>query len=488
MNNRKQTLVSTACACALVAQSLAVPAQDKPKIKTTEQSSERVYVESADNGTATFTVRSTDPNAPKVTFSGNLQPDSTWQSPDGKTFAFTQSTDSIFIAGQGGGGRGNYEFMAAEASFDSKVVKDAPYSAESLTEFTQTLADGNRLTRRASTMVYRDSQGRTRREQKVVATGLSAEWIGNSTLPTTTIINDPVEGTTIVLDQKQRVARRSRLMAARAAVPATAGALRITGPVTENIPGPAGNGEALKKINISGGVLQSSAINKVQPEYPVAAKAARVQGAVQVQITVGEKGEVVEASAISGHPLLRDAALTAARQWQFKPTQLSGVPVKTHGVLTFNFTLSGGNEVTLDLEKKRAIELEAAAGAVNGNFVRTAGAETRMNFNREMLGKQMIEGVECEGQRVVQTIPAGQIGNERAIEIINERWYSPELQVTVMTRQFDPRYGETVHRLTNLMRTEPDEYLFKVPSDYTVKEETFGFKMMEEKIRRPEER
>jgi hypothetical protein len=51
--------------------------------------------------------------------------------------------------------------------------------------------------------------------------------------------------------------------------------------------------------------------------------------------------------------------------------------------------------------------------------------------------------------RTTITIPAGEIGNERAIEIVSERWYSPELQLVVMTRHSDPRTGETVYRLTN---------------------------------------
>jgi protein TonB len=94
-----------------------------------------------------------------------------------------------------------------------------------------------------------------------------------------------------------------------------------------------------KKISVSGGVLQGSAIRKVQPPYPPIAKAARAAGAVQVQVTIGEDGRVIDAAVVSGHPLLRDAALQAARQWTFKPTELSGVPVKVQGVLTFNFTL-----------------------------------------------------------------------------------------------------------------------------------------------------
>ena len=54
-------------------------------------------------------------------------------------------------------------------------------------------------------------------------------------------------------------------------------------------------------------------------------------------MTVDEDGEVISAGAISGHRLLRDAAVSAARQWKFRPTQLSGVPVKVIGTLTFNF-------------------------------------------------------------------------------------------------------------------------------------------------------
>jgi periplasmic protein TonB len=92
-------------------------------------------------------------------------------------------------------------------------------------------------------------------------------------------------------------------------------------------------------IRQSGGVLQGSAIKRVQPPYPPIAKAARAQGAVQVQVTISEDGRVIAAEAVSGHPLLKEAALQAARQWVFKPTELSGVPVKVQGILTFNFTL-----------------------------------------------------------------------------------------------------------------------------------------------------
>jgi periplasmic protein TonB len=106
-------------------------------------------------------------------------------------------------------------------------------------------------------------------------------------------------------------------------------------PTPEATPKP----EPPKQIKVSGGVLQGSALNKVQPTYPPIAKAARAAGAVQVQVTISEEGRVIEASVVNGHPLLREAALQAARQWRFKPTELSGVPVKVQGILTFNFTL-----------------------------------------------------------------------------------------------------------------------------------------------------
>jgi protein TonB len=94
-----------------------------------------------------------------------------------------------------------------------------------------------------------------------------------------------------------------------------------------------------REITDSGGVLSGKAITKVQPAYPPIARAAGASGAVQVEVLISEEGRVIEAAVIRGHPLLRDAALQAARQWVFHPTKLSGVPVKVRGILTFNFTL-----------------------------------------------------------------------------------------------------------------------------------------------------
>ncbi len=89
---------------------------------------------------------------------------------------------------------------------------------------------------------------------------------------------------------------------------------------------------------INGGVLNGKAVNLVKPEYPAAAKAVGAEGAVNVQITIDENGDVISASAVSGHPLLRATAVEAARQSKFSPTMLSGQPVKVTGVIVYNFT------------------------------------------------------------------------------------------------------------------------------------------------------
>ncbi len=90
---------------------------------------------------------------------------------------------------------------------------------------------------------------------------------------------------------------------------------------------------------ISGGVLNGKAVSKPAPLYPAIAKAARARGVVVVQITVDENGEVISASAVSGHPLLRQAAVQAARQARFSQTRLSGQPVKVTGTITYNFVM-----------------------------------------------------------------------------------------------------------------------------------------------------
>jgi hypothetical protein len=109
------------------------------------------------------------------------------------------------------------------------------------------------------------------------------------------------------------------------------------------------------------------------------------------------------------------------------------------------------------------------------------------NVKKESLGKQTIEGVAAEGTRYTRTIAAGEIGNEQAINIVSESWYSTELQTVVMSKHSDPRMGESSYRLTSINRSEPAASLFQVPSDYTVKDAMppdMQFKI-EREMRRP---
>lgn len=89
---------------------------------------------------------------------------------------------------------------------------------------------------------------------------------------------------------------------------------------------------------ISGGVLNGKATSMPKPPYPPAARAVRAQGIVLVQVIVDVNGNVITANAVSGHPLLKEAAAQAARGAKFEPTKLAGQPVRVSGILTYNFT------------------------------------------------------------------------------------------------------------------------------------------------------
>ena len=287
-------------------------------------------------------------------------------------------------------------FMDQEINFGGKIVKGAPYSAQAVTETIQTLGDGNRIVNRSTSALYRDTDGRTRREVSIKMFGV----LGDSGEPLQTIfINDPVAGVSYSLDSKTKTAHKS--------VPFQL------------------------KFKTADGV------NKIED----------AQG-FEFKLEGPTTGGVAVRTAPPGVP---------------GPMEL---PAKQNA--EFNFK----------------IQTDEGSGAVY--MFRRSGSNE--NAVREDLGKQTVEGVEAQGTRVTITIPAGEIGNERPIEIVNERWYSPELQVDVMTRHNDPRTGETTYRLTNINRTEPAKSLFEVPTDYTVTE---GFKVLPAiapaKIRKPEQ-
>jgi TonB family protein len=90
---------------------------------------------------------------------------------------------------------------------------------------------------------------------------------------------------------------------------------------------------------ISAGVLNGRAVSLPRPVYPAIARSARASGTVVVQVLIDEEGNVVSASALSGHPLLRASAVEAAQRARFTPTRLEGQPVKVSGTITYNFVL-----------------------------------------------------------------------------------------------------------------------------------------------------
>jgi hypothetical protein len=118
--------------------------------------------------------------------------------------------------------------------------------------------------------------------------------------------------------------------------------------------------------------------------------------------------------------------------------------------------------------QKRVLIAGGATGAGVEQRVWVSSAEDGQ-AKTESLGKQTIEGVTATGTRTSRTIPTGEIGNERPLEITSEAWTSPDLQILVLSKRTDPRIGETVYRLTNIQRGDPDPSLFQVPSGFTMK-------------------
>jgi hypothetical protein len=129
--------------------------------------------------------------------------------------------------------------------------------------------------------------------------------------------------------------------------------------------------------------------------------------------------------------------------------------------------------------ERRSGTVAVATGEGNMMMIRTdaAAKESRDNVRTESLGTSVIEGVQAEGRRITEIIPAGKIGNEKPIEIVNETWYSPELQTTIMSKHSDPRTGDVTYTLKNISRSEPDPALFTPPADYKLREEGKGMEL-----------
>jgi hypothetical protein len=125
-----------------------------------------------------------------------------------------------------------------------------------------------------------------------------------------------------------------------------------------------------------------------------------------------------------------------------------------------------GYHYMLDAQEKTAERMPLPPTGGRGPWPPRGGAQV----TRESLGTQTIEGVVAEGTRITKTFAAGSIGNDKAIQIVIERWYSADLQVVVLLKRSDPWMGDSTVRLTNINRAEPAAAMFAVPSEYAVRD------------------
>jgi hypothetical protein len=304
------------------------------------------------------------------------QPETGSGAPPEDTLFFFAAAPHVAFAGP-------LDIVGGAGNVPGAVVTGKPYSADSITESTQVLADGNRITQRNESRFFRDSQGRTRLEQTLGSVGAGAA----ASEPVTLIsINDPVAEVSYTLEPKTQTARQFR------------------------------------PFKLAAGEIAGSSSIAASPE-PGAPAPDHIVAGVQVAV--------------------RGAAVGA------EPFNLPVPPPPPPG--------SGVTQV---------VTAPPFAAVHTTALVRPFARAT------EDLGDQILEGVLAHGTRQTQTIEAGAIGNERAIDVVAEQWYSEEIEAMVLRRNFDPRFGETVYRLVNVTRGEPSPDLFVVPQGYELNVES----------------
>lgn len=159
----------------------------------------------------------------------------------------------------------------------------------------------------------------------------------------------------------------------------------------------------------------------------------------------------------------------------FGPLQASGGPKK---MVSISDPVAGARFL-LNNEEKTAhrmnfhphdagVAADSATTREGRRQAHMAEEEAAGLLKQESLGTQTINGVVAEGTRTTRIIPAGKIGNDKALQIVSERWYSPDLQIVLKSTNTNPWSGTTTYTVTNIQRTEPAATLFTVPSDFTV--------------------
>jgi hypothetical protein len=312
-------------------------------------------------------------------------------------------------------------FIADEIGSE-RVVKGAPYCADALHESVQPLADGNRIVQRQVTRLCRDGEGRTRQE---------VDYDGRKRV----YLRDPVAREAWMLDPERRTARRLAGAAAR-------------GPLV--MPDPPDGGLAWREYGERMREWGRALGNRMRthpgdtppppPSPPALPSTATLPGgpAMSAQPVVIVSGEPARGFAQAGDvPGPHVQVLRVDGRRDEPPGTVPPLP---------------------PMPDMPALP-PMVAHRLPGLLPRGPGVLSP-------LGSKDIEGVRVDGERTTWTIEAGRLGNEKPIVITREVWTSPDLLLTVQSREFDPRSGEITYRLSKLKRGEPDPALMKVPADY----------------------
>ncbi|MGB7203578.1 MAG: hypothetical protein WBD16_15125 [Pyrinomonadaceae bacterium] len=303
------------------------------------------------------------------------------------------------------------------------AIENSPFTADEENESVQTLADGNRIVRKSTGKIYRNSEGRVRREVKGGQGGMLGTTfsVGGGTW-----IENPALGHKMMLDDAMKTAKIVRI---------EDGKITINGK-------PAAPGDPDVKI--------VEKISKVTSD-----------GKNTTEAVVVENNNGV----VTRRPMTDEEKATIKEKMKTaKPGDSLKEFVVDSNVVTINGG-SGGVGSGVSGRNVGTVITRSVGGQSVGGLTFTTDS-SKYESKTEELGTRDFEGVPATGTRKITTIPAGAIGNERPIEIVYERWYSKELGMTVYSKNIDPRFGEQTYRLLNISRSEPDPSLFTVPQGY----------------------
>ena len=166
----------------------------------------------------------------------------------------------------------------------------------------------------------------------------------------------------------------------------------------------------------------------------------------------------------------KEAHATQTMQYRAMSKEFEAKRAAERGMRTTTVTTGNGTTITNVISGAERHDIEHAKVDHSGSGEKV-----------EQLGTRTIQGVAAEGRRVTNTIAAGEIGNDRPIEVVRETWYSSELQITIMSTTSDPRIGTTTYQVTSLQRGEPSQSLFEVPAEYTTVKENGSMVMRVER-------